>query len=86
MSANICITPCLTFCTVRASNSFRMTNACQTKCIPTHYKEGDLTKAEAVCLDRCVAKYLHVHDKLGKKLTQLSSQDEAALQKAATQQ
>jgi hypothetical protein len=34
----------------------RMTNACQQKCVASHYKEGDLTKGEAVCLDRCVAK------------------------------
>lgn len=43
-----------------------MTNACQQKCVASHYKEGDLTKGEAVCLDRCVAKYLDVHERLGK--------------------
>ncbi|EFP02347.1 CRE-TIN-10 protein [Caenorhabditis remanei] len=63
----------------------RMTNACQAKCIATAFKESELTKGEAVCLDRCVAKYLDVHEKLGKRLTNMSQGDEAALQKIAQQ-
>ncbi|KAG7214490.1 hypothetical protein INR49_023002 [Caranx melampygus] len=43
----------------------RMTNACHRKCVPPHYKEAELTKGESVCLDRCVAKYLDLHEKLG---------------------
>lgn len=58
----------------------RMTEACESKCVPTHYHEGDLTKGESVCLDRCVAKYLDVHEKLGKVLTNMSQQDEQAIQ------
>jgi import inner membrane translocase subunit TIM10 len=54
----------------------RMSSACQRKCIATHYKESELTKGESVCLDRCVAKYMDVHDRLGKKLTELSQKDE----------
>ncbi|RCN26381.1 Tim10/DDP family zinc finger [Ancylostoma caninum] len=42
-------------------------------------------KGEAVCLDRCVAKYLDVHEKLGKRLTTMSQNDEAALQKMSQQ-
>ncbi|VDK43250.1 unnamed protein product [Anisakis simplex] len=64
----------------------RMTNACQQKCIATNYREGDLTKGEAVCLDRCVAKYLDVHEKLGKRLTSMSQQDEKQLQQLQQQQ
>ncbi|CAI5444013.1 unnamed protein product [Caenorhabditis angaria] len=63
----------------------RMTTACQAKCIATSFKESELTKGEAVCLDRCVAKYLDVHEKLGKRLTSMSQGDEAALQKLAQQ-
>ncbi|VDM60364.1 unnamed protein product [Angiostrongylus costaricensis] len=59
----------------------RMTTACQEKCIAKTFKEGELTKGEAVCLDRCVAKYLDVHEKLGKRLTAMSQADEATLQK-----
>ncbi|CAD6188520.1 unnamed protein product [Caenorhabditis auriculariae] len=59
----------------------RMTTACQAKCVSTAFKEGELTKGEAVCLDRCVAKYLDVHEKLGKRLTSMSQTDDAALQK-----
>ncbi|MFH4976342.1 hypothetical protein AB6A40_003051 [Gnathostoma spinigerum] len=63
----------------------RMTNACQSKCISTSYREGELTKGESVCLDRCVAKYLDVHEKLGRRLTTMSQGDEKALQEANAQ-
>ena len=59
----------------------RMTRACQEKCISPSYREAELSKGESVCLDRCVAKYMDVHDKLGKKLTQYSVQDEAQMTK-----
>lgn len=36
-------------------------------------------KGESVCLDRCVAKYLDIHERIGKKLTAMSVQDEALL-------
>ncbi|XP_063236949.1 mitochondrial import inner membrane translocase subunit Tim10 [Bacillus rossius redtenbacheri] len=59
----------------------RMTAACHRKCIPPRYKDAELGKGEAVCLDRCVAKYLDVHERIGKKLTQLSVQDEDFMKK-----
>ena len=61
--------------------SFRMTTACQKKCVPPKYKEAELSKGEAVCIDRCVAKYLDIHDRIGKKLTAMSMQDEEAMKK-----
>ncbi|XP_056136773.1 mitochondrial import inner membrane translocase subunit Tim10 [Lampris incognitus] len=61
----------------------RMTKACRRKCVPPHYKEAELTKGESVCLDRCVAKYLDLHEKLGRKLTELSVQDEKMMRKEA---
>ncbi|TRY89944.1 hypothetical protein DNTS_001667 [Danionella cerebrum] len=61
----------------------RMTSACHRKCVPPHYKESELSKGEAVCLDRCVAKYLDLHERLGRKLTELSVQDEEVMRKAA---
>ena len=54
----------------------RMTAACHRKCIQPKYTEPDLGKGEAVCLDRCIAKYLDVHERIGKKLTQISMQEE----------
>ncbi|KPM35638.1 hypothetical protein AK830_g10925 [Neonectria ditissima] len=36
----------------------RLQKACQAKCIPTDYREGELNKGESVCLDRCTAKFL----------------------------
>jgi len=64
----------------------RLTGACQKKCIGTKYKEGELTKGESVCLDRCVAKYLDIHERIGKKLTAMSLQDEQLMQKFQQQQ
>ncbi|OQR75112.1 mitochondrial import inner membrane translocase subunit Tim10-like [Tropilaelaps mercedesae] len=59
----------------------RMTSACQKKCIPTRYREADLSKGEAVCIDRCVAKYLEIHERIGKRLTSISMQEEETLKK-----
>lgn len=30
----------------------RMTNSCHKKCIPTKYKDSEIAKGEAVCIDR----------------------------------
>ena len=59
----------------------RMTSACHKKCVPPKYKDSELAKGESVCLDRCVAKYLEIHERVGRKLTQLSLQDEEAIKK-----
>lgn len=59
----------------------RMTQACHRKCIPPKYSEADLGKGESVCLDRCVAKYLDIHERIGKKLTAMSMQDEDLMKK-----
>ncbi|EDS34396.1 mitochondrial import inner membrane translocase subunit Tim10 [Culex quinquefasciatus] len=54
----------------------RMTTACHKKCIPPKYSDAELGKGESVCLDRCVAKYLEIHERIGKKLTAMSAQDD----------
>ncbi|RWS19989.1 mitochondrial import inner membrane translocase subunit Tim10-like protein [Leptotrombidium deliense] len=59
----------------------RMTSSCHKKCVPPKYREGELTKGESVCIDRCVSKYLDVHERIGKKLTAISMQDEEAAKK-----
>jgi len=59
----------------------RMTRACHKKCIPPKYRDSELNKGESVCIDRCVAKYLDIHEKIGKKLTTLSMQDEDMMKK-----
>ena len=64
---------------------FRMLVACQKKCVPAKYKDSELQKGESVCLDRCVAKYIEIHDKIGKKLTALSMQDEETVKKMQQQ-
>uniref|UniRef100_A0A1L8E0Q5 Mitochondrial import inner membrane translocase subunit n=1 Tax=Nyssomyia neivai TaxID=330878 RepID=A0A1L8E0Q5_9DIPT len=59
----------------------RMTNACHRKCIPPKYSDADLGKGENVCIDRCVAKFLDIHERIGKKLTAMSVQDEDLMKK-----
>ena len=54
----------------------RMTAACHRKCILPKYAEPDLGKGESVCLDRCIAKYLDIHERIGKKLTEISMQSD----------
>lgn len=49
--------------------------------MPPHYKEAELSKGESVCLDRCVSKYLDIHERMGKKLTELSMQDEELMKR-----
>jgi mitochondrial import inner membrane translocase subunit TIM10 len=43
-------------------------DACHKKCVPPKYADGELNKGESVCIDRCVIKYLEVHQKVGQKL------------------
>jgi len=64
----------------------RMTNSCHKKCIPPKYRDPDLSKGESVCIDRCVAKYLDIHERIGKKLTAMSMQDEELVKKLQAQQ
>jgi import inner membrane translocase subunit TIM10 len=54
----------------------KLSSACHKKCIPPKYRESELQKGESVCIDRCVAKYLDVHERIGKKLTELSLKDQ----------
>jgi len=61
----------------------RLTSACHKKCIPPKYREADLQKGEAVCIDRCVAKYLEVHERIGNKLTELSMKDQEFQQRVS---
>ena len=60
-----------------------MSNACQKKCVAPKYKESDLSKGESVCLDRCVAKYMEIHVRIGKKLTSVTMAEQQRLQGAA---
>ena len=38
-----------------------------------------------MCIDRCVAKYLEIHDRVGKKLTSMSQQDEEKVKQLQAQ-
>ena len=43
------------------------TSACHQRCVPPHYQEAELTKAESVCLAWCVSKDLDIHEQMGKR-------------------
>ena len=38
------------------------------------YNDGELTKGESVCLDRCFTKYLEVQELIGKKMNDAQAQ------------
>jgi len=61
----------------------RMLLVCHEKCISKKYTEPDVSKGEGVCLDRCVAKFLEIHDRVGRKLTQMTVQDDAMMKRMA---
>jgi len=64
----------------------RMTNSCHKKCIPTKYTDSEIGKGEAVCIDRCVAKYWEIHERVGKRLQTMSTQEEENVKMAAAAQ
>ncbi|KAJ2841300.1 protein transporter tim10 [Coemansia erecta] len=51
----------------------RLGELCNKKCIIQRYSDEELTKAESVCLDRCVAKYFQVNRVVNDKLAKLSA-------------
>lgn len=44
---------------------------CHAKCINKSYAEGDVSKQEAVCLDRCVSKYFETNVQVGENMQKL---------------
>ncbi|KAL8995652.1 MAG: hypothetical protein Q9169_004661 [Polycauliona sp. 2 TL-2023] len=46
----------------------RLNQSCVKKCIQPDYREGDLSKGESVCLDRCVGKFFDVQMKVSEKM------------------
>ena len=51
-----------------------MVKICSSKCIDKTYREGDLSKGEAVCLDRCTAKFFEAHQKISDQLQSMQQQ------------
>ncbi|KAI9505428.1 protein transporter tim10 [Coemansia spiralis] len=45
---------------------------CKQKCIIQRYHDEELSKAESVCIDRCVSKYFQVNRVVNDKLAKLS--------------
>lgn len=52
----------------------RIADSCHKKCISTNYDQADLSQGEAVCIDRCVAKFIDVNTKVGEKMQQMGGQ------------
>lgn len=60
-------------------SSNRLVSACHTKCIQPdaqkhRYAEGELLKGEAVCIDRCTAKFFEVNKKVGERMSAMGGQ------------
>lgn len=51
----------------------RIADSCYNKCISKEYNQADLSQGEAVCIDRCVAKFLDVNGKVGEKMQQMGN-------------
>ncbi|ODV89510.1 hypothetical protein CANCADRAFT_32741 [Tortispora caseinolytica NRRL Y-17796] len=49
----------------------RLVDVCHQKCITPKYAEGELSKGESVCIDRCVAKYFQVNVQMGEHLQKM---------------
>ncbi|KAG2207674.1 mitochondrial import inner membrane translocase subunit tim10 [Mucor mucedo] len=49
----------------------RIADSCHKKCISKEYVQADLSQGEAVCIDRCVAKFLDVNSKVGEKMQKM---------------
>ncbi|KAJ1882849.1 protein transporter tim10 [Coemansia sp. RSA 1722] len=50
----------------------RLGELCNKKCLIQRYSDEELTKAESVCIDRCVTKYFHVNREVSDKLAKMS--------------
>ena len=61
------------------TNIFKLTRSCRKKCILPKYHEEELSKGEAICLDRCVSKFMDVQERAGKKLTAMFTQEQATM-------
>ncbi|CUM62981.1 uncharacterized protein PRCAT00000542001 [Priceomyces carsonii] len=44
---------------------------CHQKCINKSYADADITKQEALCLDRCVSKYFETNVQVGDNMQKL---------------
>lgn len=45
-----------------------MLKVCSAKCVDKSYREAELSKGEAVCLDRCSAKFFEAHTTISEQL------------------
>ncbi|CAG8731607.1 6495_t:CDS:2, partial [Acaulospora colombiana] len=50
-------------------------DSCASKCLNQRYSEADLTKGEAVCIDRCVGKFIEANKIIGEKLRESGGED-----------
>lgn len=52
---------------------------CAAKCMALEYGEGDLARGEADCTDRCAAKFMQAHAKIGNWAEQTGAMRTSAL-------
>ncbi|CAI5759611.1 unnamed protein product [Candida verbasci] len=49
----------------------KLLRTCELKCLVHHYGEGELTKGESECIDRCVSKYVKANLVVGEHFQSL---------------
>lgn len=49
----------------------QLVEQCHQKCIDKSYSESDVNKKEALCLDRCVAKYFETNVQVGEHMQKM---------------
>lgn len=76
--AIVCMRACMCRATSLGNEVRSMKEECFDKCIHRIKKEPELVVGEMACVDRCVSKYLEVHDKVGEvfKKVQASMQQQ----------
>lgn len=57
---------------------FRLIASCRRKCVES-LETDRLVKEEAVCADRCVAKFMDLHERVGKKLSHYQMTNEEVI-------
>ncbi|OWF56806.1 mitochondrial import inner membrane translocase subunit Tim10-like [Mizuhopecten yessoensis] len=58
----------------------RASGVCLKKCMPPNDKDTELSKSEAVCIDKCIGKYLEIQEVVNKTLTSLQQEENAKVQ------
>lgn len=49
----------------------QLVDKCHNKCIAKNYNDGELSKQESLCLDKCVSKYFETNVQVGEHMQKM---------------